>query len=1438
MATITRDISYGSGFLQKADLYVPSGAPKGVILFIHGGGWNGGSKSASGFSAFLADGVTPEPAITGNNDTGITSLCDTYNYIVCSINYRLTSDGPTFGYGGSQDGFYPNNVSDVGTVLSYMTSGGPGAWATIHSYVTQYGLMVTGISAGGHLAMMGVGSSGIYPSNGVSNIVGPADLDYYNAPNSGLIGLVAKNLVDGYTQNGGSSTLQSASPRYQYGSNASPGPWHSSIQSSNLKFLFCYNTNDTLVPPTALIIPFINTLTSELGASRVISQPITQGSSGIPDSHNVDSDGVDLIPALAAVAFALSTTQAISTNTLTQNTAATAFTPVTASGGGGAKAFSISPALPTGLSFSTSTGAISGTPTVALSATSFTVTVTDNIGNSSNKSFSLTVTAATPTYTFGTYSTSVNEGGSVTLTVNTTNIANGTNLSWGVTSTFGDFDNPTGTFAINSNTGQFDINITADASTEGSETFTVNIYNGVTLVLTSNAITINDTSTTIGISNDATLSALTISSGTLTPSFSSGTTSYTASVSNGTSSVTVTPTRNNANATITVNGSSVSSGSPSGSISLNVGSNTITVVVTAQDSSTNTYTITVTREVTSPTYTFGIIPTSINEGSAGTFNVDTTNVANGTTLYWTIASNSGDFGTTSGSFTINSNAGSFTVTPTADLTTEGSETFTVAIRTGSTGGTVVATSNSVTINDTSVTIGISNDATLSALTISSSILTPTFSPDITSYTVSASNGTSSVTVTPTRNQSNATITVNGSSVSSGSASSAISLNVGSNTITVVVTAQDSSTNTYTITVTRVGIPTYSFGSIPTSINEGSAGTFNVDTTDVNNGTTLYWTIASNSGDFGTTSGSFTINSNAGSFTVTPTADSITEGSETFTVAIRTGSVGGTVVATSNSVTINDTSIRTTPVVTLISTQTVGLSVLNINKTFTPFAPITAIGGTAPLTYSISPVIVTGLNFNTSTGVISGTPTLLNERINYQITITDSGLGLDLQTRTVEYAIIVINELTTSLDIPKIILTATIPTAPFIPVSASGGYGAKTWSIYPALPQGLQYNSLTGAISGTARLGNTTTNYSVTIYDQATLDPDSVVPQGNFDLTVLPFKGLDVPKPWETTGTIGTLVPGEISELYVKGRFSTSTVYTNYSIVSGSLPNGLTLNRDGTIEGQVDVNTGVTTATSTSSFTVAINDTNNNNILNGEFSITVKQTDNTLYTNIYCKPFLKQSKRNEFLNFVRNEQIFVPNLIYRPFDSNFGKHEEIRLVIDFGVKREALIDYVLYSMLKNFYRRKVALGGLRTAVAKNSDGSVRHEIIYIDIIDKHVNSNKISVPTAITFNGTEYYPPSILNMRTRFAENTSLTTVRNPSFTNTTQEGESVKLGYISFVPLCFTLPGKSATIVRKINESGFKFNTFDFEMDRLIVENSLREVGTKYLLLNRSSKLA
>lgn len=120
------------------------------------------------------------------------------------------------------------------------------------------------------------------------------------------------------------------------------------------------------------------------------------------------------------------------------------------------------------------------------------------------------------------------------------------------------------------------------------------------------------------------------------------------------------------------------------------------------DTTGQTNSFSITRQSASSTYSV-TAPASINEGSAGTINVTTTNVTNGTTLYYTV-SPSGDFGTSSGSFTINSNAGSFTLTPTADSTTEGAETDTIRLYTDSSRTTEVA-NDSFTINDTSTGSG-------------------------------------------------------------------------------------------------------------------------------------------------------------------------------------------------------------------------------------------------------------------------------------------------------------------------------------------------------------------------------------------------------------------------------------------------------------------------------------------------------------------------------------------------------------------------------------------------------------------------------------------------------------------------------------------------------------------------------------------------------------
>ncbi len=104
----------------------------------------------------------------------------------------------------------------------------------------------------------------------------------------------------------------------------------------------------------------------------------------------------------------------------------------------------------------------------------------------------------------------------------------------------------------------------------------------------------------------STLSAMTISSGTLTPTFNSGTVSYTDAITFGTGTVTVTPTVTEAHATILVraNGSgwaNVTSGQASAALPMNLGANTIDVKVTAQNTSATTYTTTATRAAYSST---------------------------------------------------------------------------------------------------------------------------------------------------------------------------------------------------------------------------------------------------------------------------------------------------------------------------------------------------------------------------------------------------------------------------------------------------------------------------------------------------------------------------------------------------------------------------------------------------------------------------------------------------------------------------------------------------------------------------------------------------------------------------------------------------------------------------------------------------------------------
>jgi len=90
------------------------------------------------------------------------------------------------------------------------------------------------------------------------------------------------------------------------------------------------------------------------------------------------------------------------------------------------------------------------------------------------------------------------------------------------------------------------------------------------------------------------LSALVVTTATISPVFAETTYTYIASVANGVESVTITPTCANATE-ITVESTRVESGEASSAIALSVGANVITVIMRKTARPTRTYTITITR---------------------------------------------------------------------------------------------------------------------------------------------------------------------------------------------------------------------------------------------------------------------------------------------------------------------------------------------------------------------------------------------------------------------------------------------------------------------------------------------------------------------------------------------------------------------------------------------------------------------------------------------------------------------------------------------------------------------------------------------------------------------------------------------------------------------------------------------------------------------------
>lgn len=263
-------------------------------------------------------------------------------------------------------------------------------------------------------------------------------------------------------------------------------------------------------------------------------------------------------------------------------------------------------------------------------------------------------------------------------------------------------------------------------------------------------------------SNDATLKALSLSNGSLSPAFKAGTTSYTASVD--ANSVTISATANSSGAKV----------SGTGNKSLSYGKNTFKVNVTSEAGSTKTYTIEINRPDNRSTNN-NLASLSVSSGNIS-FNKNTTsynlNVAADVTsvkISASVEDSKASFVSGFGARNVNLKYGKNTVLVKVKAENEKVKTYTININ---------REDNRSTNNN------------LASMSLSAGAIS--FDKNTLNYNVSVPYETTRVEINANVEDSKSTVVINN-----------VDLVVGDNTATIVVTSESGATKTYTLNIKRL-----------------------------------------------------------------------------------------------------------------------------------------------------------------------------------------------------------------------------------------------------------------------------------------------------------------------------------------------------------------------------------------------------------------------------------------------------------------------------------------------------------------------------------------------------------------------------------------------------------------------------------------------------------
>jgi hypothetical protein len=242
------------------------------------------------------------------------------------------------------------------------------------------------------------------------------------------------------------------------------------------------------------------------------------------------------------------------------------------------------------------------------------------------------------------------------------------------------------------------------------------------------------------------------------------------------------------------------------------------------------------------------------------------------------------------------------------------------------------------------------------------------------------------------------------------------------------------------------------------------------------------------------------------------------------------------------------------------------------------------------------------------------------------------------------------------------------------------------------------------------------------------------------------------------------------------------------------------------------------------FSIMASDTANFAELIREFQIEVVSENTKTFSNLYVKAFQSREKRLEWINFITDSEIFVPNEIFRYGDANFSTQNEIKILMYAGIESVDAVKFV-QAMSRNHYRKQIKFGDIKYAIAKDPDTqSTLYEVIYVEVKDPfedgrrrisnaielpdNINSkillsyDAIKVDSDIPFvsdsDHQRIFPNSIRNMRNRVKSIGNRDRTFLPLWMRTIQDAVFVETGYLAALVVCYVKPGNSEKIISRI----------------------------------------